>query len=247
MKRPQDLAFLPDGRTLVVACGQGQRDRQYLHHGVFFFDVTKAGSQPEPLSAGTNVGRCLSVSGDGKLLACGASGGKLQLWQLPERRLLKELAGHGEDVDALTLRQTARPSFRQPMATQFACGASATNLDCCERSTASRSRCPSTTPTSERPGGVAVPPPWRSRRTARLSPRRPTVRWSASGTYRNPDSLARSQSTPMLSRRSRLLRTAVRSYRAVSTDNCASPTSARRRSRCTWEVMRTASPASRPP
>jgi WD40 repeat protein len=100
-KEPLDLAFLPDGHTLVVASAREVVEGSYEHSGVTFFDATKREAALDPLSPEGKVGRCVALSGDGRLLACGAEGGRIELWALPDRKRVARLSGHVRDVDAL--------------------------------------------------------------------------------------------------------------------------------------------------
>lgn len=103
--RPQDFAFLAGGRVLAVACAAGAvgeaNRREYQFQGVFLFDISKPGSKGEPL--GKDNGRCLATvaAPGGELLACGAKGGRIELWDMAARKRITELSGHARDVDAL--------------------------------------------------------------------------------------------------------------------------------------------------
>jgi WD40 repeat protein len=101
--KPYQVAFSPDGTTMAVACGRGESRARgtYQYSGVFLFNAQGGKSEPRPLSEDATVGVCVAFSPQGTLLACGAPGGKVELWDYRSHKRIASLEGHKKDVEAL--------------------------------------------------------------------------------------------------------------------------------------------------
>jgi WD40 repeat protein/serine/threonine protein kinase len=103
---PQDLAFTPDGNTLVVACAVSTTSvppflSVYEWQGVFLYDLTRQEPEPQPLAPGTKLGRCVAVSPTDPVLACPTPEGGIELWNYLTRTRLDGWKAHQRSIDAL--------------------------------------------------------------------------------------------------------------------------------------------------
>jgi WD40 repeat protein len=81
------LTFVSCGRVLTIATGQGSINFYDVDKGTFQDDIT---SEPSPVVA-------LAVTRDRKYLASAANN-TISLWSLPDRKLIRKLAGHSDAI-----------------------------------------------------------------------------------------------------------------------------------------------------
>ncbi len=94
-----DLAFTPDGATLIGAGGRTEDRSEDTR--ILLWDVSTRALRSE-LPGHEGAVRALAVSPDGQLLASGGAEGSVRIWALPDGRLLHDMPGHSErifDVD----------------------------------------------------------------------------------------------------------------------------------------------------
>jgi WD40 repeat protein len=84
------IGIAPDGRFLAVA-EQSRISLWHIHEGTPFQEI----AIPQ---AGVIT---LSISPDGKWLACGLTDGTVQIWQLPQGFLLQTLVGGTAGISSL--------------------------------------------------------------------------------------------------------------------------------------------------
>ncbi len=90
-----DIAFLPDGETLLVSFGPYEVDPAEPD-GVQIWNL-KSGERLGTLKFEPFRARSMAVSPDGKLMAYGSHGIVL-LWDIPARKLLRALHAKGDDL-----------------------------------------------------------------------------------------------------------------------------------------------------
>jgi len=83
------LAFSPDGATLIY----GDRDGR-----VYFGDTSRG--QTNIVSTHNGL-TSLALSADGTLLATAGSNGIVQIWEITEQSLVKQMQFHGENVNSV--------------------------------------------------------------------------------------------------------------------------------------------------
>ena len=100
-----DIEFSPDGKVLAVTCGKGKRQtqREYEYAGVYLYDLSAGPTSRKRLSEESTLGVCLAFSPQGDMLACGAEGGRIEVWDYVQGKRVAQLQVQSDsrDVEAI--------------------------------------------------------------------------------------------------------------------------------------------------